>query len=307
MPGDPLFPATRPRLVRQMVVGEGHMLYIEECAAVDGLPLLFLHGGPGSGCSPSQRRLFDPARYRAILVDPRGSGRSRPLGNTRANTTAHLVADLEYLREALGIARWLVFGSSWGSLLALAYAQAYPERVRGLVLRGIFLGSRQEIATYARDAASTADLPGGFPEEDALGPWLAAIMNNNPQQALAAISAWLDHERALMGFAALTEPPDAKQIARVRLQMHYLANDCFLPPDQLLTGVEQIRHLPAVIVHGLADPICPPRIAESLHHAWPEANWWPVADAGHSALSPPIARACIDALNWVAGAEGALP
>jgi pimeloyl-ACP methyl ester carboxylesterase len=196
MPGDPLFPATRPRLVRQMVVGEGHMLYIEECAAVDGLPLLFLHGGPGSGCSPSQRRLFDPARYRAILVDPRGSGRSRPLGNTRANTTAHLVADLEYLREALGIARWLVFGSSWGSLLALAYAQAYPERVRGLVLRGIFLGSRQEIATYARDAASTADLPGGFPEEDALGPWLAAIMNNNPQQALAAISAWLRADRA---------------------------------------------------------------------------------------------------------------
>lgn len=304
MLADPLFPASRPRLVRQMAVGEGHMLYVEECAAVDGLPVVFLHGGPGSGCSPNQRRLFDPARYRAILVDQRGCGRSRPLGNMRDNTTAHLVADLEYLREALGIPRWLVFGGSWGGLLALAYAQTHPERVLGLVLRGIFLGSRQEIAAYARAAALVAGLSSIFDDEDPLAPWLAAVMSNDPQLALPAIRAWLDYERLLMGEPPLGEMPNAGQVAKVRVQMHYLANDCFLMPGQLLAGIEQLRHLPAAIVQGLADPVCPPTVAESLHHAWPEAAWWPVVDGGHAALSPPIARACIDALDWVAAAEG---
>lgn len=280
------------------------MLYIEECAAVDGLPVVFLHGGPGSGCSPNQRRLFDPARYRAILVDQRGCGRSRPLGNTRDNTTAHLVADLEYLREALGISRWLVFGGSWGGLLALAYAQTYPERVLGLVLRGIFLGSRQEIAAYARAAALVSGLPSSFADEDALTPWASAVMSDEPKQALPAIRAWLDYERLLMGEEPIAEPPSAGQIAKVRLQMHYLANDCFLSPGQLLAGIELLRHLPAAIVQGLADPVCPPAVAEILHQAWPEAAWWPVAEGGHGALSPPIARACIDALDWVATAEG---
>ena len=304
MLADPLFPASRPHLVRQMAVGEGHMLYIEECAAVDGLPVVFLHGGPGSGCSPNQRRLFDPARYRAILVDQRGCGRSRPLGNMRDNTTAHLVADLEYLREALGIPRWLVFGGSWGGLLALAYAQTHPERVLGLVLRGIFLGSRQEIAAYARAAALVAGLSSIFDDDDPLAPWLAAVMSEEPQRALPAIRAWLDYERLLMGEPPLGEMPNAGQVAKVRVQMHYLANDCFLMPGQLLAGIEQLRHLPAAIVQGLADPVCPPTVAESLHHVWPEAAWWPVVDGGHGALSPPIARACIDALDWVAAAEG---
>lgn len=303
MLADPLFPASRPRFVRQMVVGEGHMLYIEECAAVDGLPVVFLHGGPGSGCSPNQRRLFDPARYRAILVDQRGCGRSRPLGNTQANTTAHLVADLEYLRQALGISRWLVFGGSWGALLALTYAQAYPQHVLGLVLRGIFLGSRQEINAYALAAAKCAVLPTIIDPENALAPWLAAVMSHEPQIALPAIRAWLDYERRLMGEALLAETPDAGQVAKVRLQMHYLANDCFLQPGQLLAGIELLRHLPAAIVQGLADPVCPPVVAESLHQAWPEATWWPVPGGGHGALTPPIAQACIDALAWVAAAQ----
>ena len=300
---DPLFPICRPRLVRQMAVGEGHIIYIEECAAVDGLPVVFLHGGPGSGCSPNQRRLFDPTRYRAILVDQRGCGRSRPLGNTQANTTAHLIAYLEYLREALSIPRWLVFGGSWGGLLALAYAQAHPERVLGLVLRGIFLGSHQEIDTYARAAAQAAGFSAAAAENDALTPLLAAVMSHEPQQALPAIRAWLDYERLLMDEAPLSEQPDTTQVAKVRLQMHYLANDCFVLPGQLLAGVERLRHLPTVIVQGLADPVCPPKVAESLHHAWPEAAWWPVPNGGHGGLSPPIAQACIDALNWVATAE----
>ena len=222
----------------------------------------------------------------------------------RDNTTAHLVADLEYLREALGISRWLVFGGSWGGLLALAYAQTYPERVLGLVLRGIFLGSRQEITAYARAAALVSGLPSRFAGEDALAPWATAVMSDEPKQALPAIRAWLDYERLLMGEEPIAEPPSAGQIAKVRVQMHYLVNDCFLSPGQLLAGIEQLRHLPAAIVQGLADPVCPPAVAESLHHAWPEAAWWPVAEGGHGALSPPIARACIDALDWVATAEG---
>ena len=150
MAPDPLFPASRPHYARQMAVGDGHLVYVEECAAAHGLPVLFLHGGPGSGCSPAQRRLFDPQRYHAVLFDQRGCGRSQPLGRLEANTTAHLVGDLEYLREALGIARWIVFGAAWGSLLALAYAQAHPESVCGLVLRGIFLGSAEEIGAYVQ-------------------------------------------------------------------------------------------------------------------------------------------------------------
>lgn len=300
---DPLFPASRPRLVRQMVVGEGHMLYIEECAAVDGLPVVFLHGGPGSACSPEQRRLFDPTRFRAILVDQRGSGRSRPLGHTEANTTAHLIDDLEYLREALGISRWLVFGGSWGGLLALAYAQTYPERVLGLVLRGIFLGSRQEIAAYARAAAKAAGLHSELPDHEALSPWLATVMSNDPQLALPAIRAWLNYERQLVGDETVSAMPNAEQVAKVRLQMHYLANDCFLLPGQIMDGVEQLRHLPTAIVQDLGNPANSPEVAENLHLAWPEATWWPVAGGHHGALSPPIARACIDALHWVASAE----
>jgi proline iminopeptidase len=304
MISDPLFPASRPRLVRQMVVGEGHMLYIEECAAVDGLPVVFLHGGPGSGCSPEQRRLFDPSRFRAIIVDLRGSGRSRPLGHTDANTTAHLVADLEYLREALGISRWLVFGGVWGGLLALAYAETYPERVLGLVLHGIFLGSRQEIAAHARAAARAARLPAELTDDHALSPWLATVMSNDPRLALPAIRAWLDYERLLLGEELLTDMPDTGQIAKVRLQMHYLANDCFLSPGQLLAGVEQLRHLPTAIVQSQSDPTCSQQAAESLHRAWPEASWWPVSGGSHGSLSPPVARACIDALHWVAGEGG---
>lgn len=299
---DPLFPASQPRYVRQMAVGDGHMLYVEECAAVDGLPVVFLHGGPGSGCSPNQRRLFDPSRFRAILFDQRGCGRSRPLGNMRANTTAHLVADLEYLREALGIPRWLVFGGSWGSLLALAYAETFPERVLGLVLRGIFLGSRQEIDSYARAAARSSGLALSA-GDDALAIWRARILGSETKQVALASRAWLDYERFLMDEAPLAEAPDAGQIAKVRLQMHYLSNQCFLAPGQLLAGVEQLRDLPAAIVQGLADPVCPPQFAESLHQAWPEAAWMPVADSGHGGLSPSIASACIEALGLVAAAS----
>lgn len=304
---DPLFPDSLPRFARQMSVGEGHVLYVEECAAINGLPVLFLHGGPGSGCSPTQRRLFDPSRFHAVLFDQRGCGRSRPLGSIKDNTTAHLVADLEYLRDALGIPAWIVFGGSWGSLLGLAYAQLFPERVLGLVLRGVFLGSRDEINAYVQGSHGVVPeawdtFSGSIPRterSDLLAAYARRILGEDSEIARLAARAWLDYERALMGEMPLVQMPDAVQMAKARLQMHYLTHDCFLAPGQLLAGVERLRHIPAAIVQGLADPVCPPHIAEKLHRAWPEATWVPVPDAGHGGLSPPVARACINALGWV--------
>lgn len=310
MTGTSLFPAVQPRCARRIAVGEGHYLYVEEVGPPDGLPVLFLHGGPGRGCVPEQRRLFDPSRFRAILIDQRGAGHSLPLGGLEDNTTADLVADLNTVREALGISAWIVFGGSWGSLLALAYAQIYPEQVLGLVLRGIFLGSQAEIAAYARGenpgahsawqsfAAHFRSAAGG----DLLGACVACILGEDRQKAAEASRAWLDYARALCEEPPLTGLPDERELAEARIQMHFLRHNCFLMPGQLLAGVERIRHIPAAIVQGLADPICPPRTADTLHRAWPEATWFPVAQAGHAGLSPPIARACIKALDWVAEA-----
>jgi proline iminopeptidase len=305
---DPLFPVSRPHYARQMAVGDGHMVYVEECAALHGQPVLFLHGGPGSGCSATQRRLFDPQRYHAILFDQRGCGRSRPLGSIEANTTEHLVADLEYLREALGIAEWIVFGGSWGSLLALAYAQEFPESVRGLVLRGIFLGSADEISAYVQGCHGAAPaawqaFANAMPAAehgDLLAAYARRILAYDPAVAGTAARAWLDYERALMGEPPLSEAPDAVLLAKARIQVHYLSHQCFLAPGQLLAGVERLRHIPTAIVQGMADPVCPPQVAERLHRAWPEATWVPVAGAGHGGLSAPIAKACIKALGWVA-------
>lgn len=308
MAPDPLFPISQPRYARQMAVGDGHLVYVEECAADYGLPVLFLHGGPGSGCTQVQRRLFDPQRFHAVLFDQRGCGRSQPLGSLRANTTAHLVTDLEYLREALGIPAWIVFGGSWGSLLALTYAQLYPERVLGLVLRGIFLGSPEEIRAYVQGSNSAIPeawqvfaeaMPAGE-RADLLAAYARRVLSNDPLVATPAAHAWLDYERAQMGEGPLLAPPDAVHLAKARIQLHYLTNHCFLKPGQLLAGVDRLRHIPATIVQGMADPVCPPHIAEQLHRAWPEATWMPVAGAGHGGLSPPIAKACIKALSWVA-------
>ncbi len=308
----PLFPESEPWAVHHLAVGDGHTLHVEECAAVDGLPVVFLHGGPGSGCSPAQRRLFDPARYRVILFDQRGCGRSTPLGATEANTTAHLVADLERLRQYLGIPAWIVFGGSWGSTLGLAYAQTFPERVLGLVLRGIFLGSSDEIRAYVegRSGGSAGSwqsfantVPAGE-SADLLAACARRILAADPTIAVPAVRAWLNYERALMGEAPLNEVPDGARMAKARIQMHYLTQACFLPSDALLAGIDRIRHIPAAIVHGTADPVCPLSTAQELHRRWPEAHWLAVAGAGHAGLSPPIAEACSKALGWVAERVG---
>jgi proline iminopeptidase len=297
---DSLFPETAPVATYRLDVGDGHQLHVEEGGSPDGLPLLFLHGGPGSGCSPKQRRLFDPRRFRSVFVDQRGCGRSTPLGALVGNSTGALVADLERVRQALGIGRWLVCGGSWGSLLGLAYAQAHPQRVLGLLLRGIFLGSREEVQGYARGAGRAARLLPDVQEDnfaaDPLAPWVSRILSADLARSQAAVRDWLDYERALMGEPPLADIPDAAQTAKARLQMHYLANDCFLAPGQLLAGVNRLRHLPAAIVQGLADPVCPPLAAARLRAAWPEAEWVGVVGAGHGALTPLLAAATIAAL-----------
>lgn len=294
---DLLFPACQPRCVRQMVVSDGHILHVEECGPVDGIPVLFLHGGPGSGCNPAQRRLFDPERFRVFMIDQRGAGRSLPRGELEANTTLDLVADLDYVREALGVSGWIVFGGSWGSLLAMVYAQLFPESVGGLVLRGIFLGSREEIEAYADGLGRV--LP-GWTWGNPLAELAHRILGQHSAVTIEATRVWLDYERLLMGEQPLLDLPDATQLAKARIQMHYLTSDCFLLPGQVLAGIDRIRHLPTVIVQGMADPVCPPLAADQLRQAWPEAIWMPIAGAGHGALSPPIAAACIEALDWVA-------
>ena len=304
----PLFAAAEPFREHRLAVGDGHCLYVEECGQPAGVPVLFLHGGPGSGCVPAQRRFFDPQRWRAVLFDQRGCGRSTPLGGLYANTTAHLIADIEHIRERLGIARWIVFGGSWGSLLALAYTRQHAQRVSGLLLRGIFLGTADELQRYVQGSGQVAPeawqrLAAGVPPEeraDLLQAYTRRLLAGDRLVRLSAAHRWLDYERALMGEAPLAGEPDARQLAKCAVQAHYLAQRCFVDAEQLLADCALLRDIPGVIVQGSADPVCPPRSAERLRRAWPEAQWRLVAGGGHGASAPDIAAACVEALHGLA-------
>lgn len=305
---EPLFPEVAPFRNRHLATGDGHVLHVEECGRHDGVPLVFLHGGPGSGCSPAHRRLFDPSRFRAVLFDQRGCGRSTPLASLQNNTTAHLVLDIERIREALGIERWIVFGGSWGSLLAIAYASQYPARVMGLVLRGIFLGSNDELRRYAQGLDNVAPMAwqafaAGVPaaeRNDLLRAYTGRLLDSDP----AAVRHWLDYERALMGEPPLAGAPTTWQLAKTMVQAHYLANGCFSDPAALLASCDGLRHLPAAIVQGSRDLVCPSRTAELLHRALPQAEWVAVPTGGHNALAADMAAACIAALGRVAERAG---
>jgi proline iminopeptidase len=309
---DALFAMTLPFREHRLNVGDGHSLYVEECGHPDGVPVVFLHGGPGSGCSPEQRRFFDPGRFRAILFDQRGCGRSTPLGSLHANTTGHLVADIERIREALGIERWIVFGGSWGSLLALAYARQHPARLCGLVLRGIFLGSPDELQRYAQGADGGAPLAwqsfaAGVPEaerDDLLNAYTRRLLSDQPPIRQTAARQWIDYERALMGEAPLATPPDARQLAKTAVLAHYLAQGCFIDATALLAELADsapFQRIPAVIVQGSDDPVCPPRTAERLHRACPGADWQLIAGGRHAASAPEMAAACLAALHRLSG------
>ena len=308
----PLYPAVEPYNSGWLDVGDGHEIYYEECGNAKGKPCVFVHGGPGGGAGTTARRFFDPSRYRIVLFDQRGCGRSRPHASLEANTTWHLVADMERLRKMLGIERWLVFGGSWGSTLSLVYAQAYPEAVSELILRGIFLLRRREIEWFYQSGAH-ALYPDAWeqylapiPEEerhDLLNAFHRRLTAEDEEIRLAAARAWSVWEastsflRPQKDFIAHLDTP-AAALAMARIECHYFVNGGFLEREnQLLESVDRIRHIPAAIVQGRYDVVCPATTAWELHRAWPEADFQLVQDAGHSAFDGGNAVALVAATD----------
>ncbi|MET0962132.1 MAG: prolyl aminopeptidase [Noviherbaspirillum sp.] len=311
-PPDPLFPPIEPYRSGRLAVDELHTLYWEECGNPDGEAVLFLHGGPGGGLSPRHRRFFNPAHYRIVLFDQRGAGQSTPLGEVRANTTQLLVEDIERLRGMLGIARWLVFGGSWGSTLALAYGQQHPQRCTGFILRGIFLCSQAEIdwfmhgmglffpEAHAAFAAEAGEGQGG----NLLHAYALRLFGEDTAAGRQAARAWSVYE----GQCAFLRPnaealadvaADAVSLGIGRLEAHYFLHAGFLRDGQLLLDIGKIAHLPANIVQGRYDMICPPATAYRLHAAWPGSRLTMVEDAGHAAGEPGTSAALVAATeHW---------
>jgi proline iminopeptidase len=311
-----LYPPTEPFDSGHLDVGSGHEIYYEQIGIADGPAVVFLHGGPGGGGDTNARRFFDPERHRAILFDQRGAGRSRPLASVVDNTTWQLVADIERLREHLKIDRWLVFGGSWGSTLALSYAETHPGVVDGLVLRGIFLLRRKELAWFYQRGASEL-----FPER--WREFIAPIADTDRGDLLAAYhrglnSGQADREQTLArswsvwegATSSLLVDPDREQafaaddfsLALAKIETHYFVNRGFFDSEhQLLDGVDRIRGIPAVIVQGRYDVVCPPVTAFELAERWPEADLRVIPDSGHSAYEPGIAAELIAATNRLTG------
>jgi proline iminopeptidase len=297
-----LYPPIEPFRSGMLDVGDGHEVYWELCGAPDGKPAVFLHGGPGGGCSPAHRRLFDPDRYCLLLFDQRGCGRSTPHACIDANTTWHLVADIEKLRVRLGAERWLVFGGSWGSTLALAYAETHPERVSELVLRGVFTARQEELLWYYQEGASWV-----FPDEwerflepiaaeerhDLIGAYQRRLNGADATARTAAAIAWSRWEGRT---TTLLPNPAADQthtdphfaLAFSRIENHYFMNRCFLEEGQLLRDAGTLAGIPGVIVQGRYDMATPAKTAWELHKAWPQAEFNLVKDAGHAFSEPGI-------------------
>ena len=304
-----LFPEIEPYAAGDLRVSQRHTIHYEECGNPRGKPICFLHGGPGGGIDPVYRRYFDPRVWRIVLHDQRGCGKSKPFSELRENTTWDLVADIEKLREHLGISRWVVFGGSWGSTLSLAYAETHPERVKALVLRGIFLLRRSELLWFYQEGASQL-----FPDawEDYLAPipprerkdmmkaYYARLTSTNKSQRMRAARAWSIWEGStskLFVDQELVKKFGGGKFADAfaRIEAHYFVNKGFLRrDDQLLRDVKKIRKIPGVIVQGRYDVVCPARSAWDLHRAWPEAKFRFVHDAGHSMSEPGIRSALIE-------------
>jgi proline iminopeptidase len=305
---DPFAPLTSELLP----VGDDHEIYVESVGRANGMAAVYLHGGPGSGCQPDHRRLFDPERFHAILFDQRGAGRSRPKGGREANTLPHLIADMEIIREKFGLSRWMVVGGSWGATLALAYAQAHPERVSGIVLRATFLGTPAEL-----EGAFLNALPRFHPglhddflrvlPPDERGSLLQAywrrILDPDPAVHSPAARAWGDTERILsehepgrarleLGSLNSTRPLPSTPF----MEAHYFANDCFMRPNQLMAEASKLAEIPGIIVQGRYDLLCPPATSHALASKWPQAEVRLVEGAGHSLYDPGIRDAVMRAI-----------
>ena len=309
-----LYPEIEPYDSGLLKVTDVHQLYYEQCGNPMGKPVVFLHGGPGAGLIPDYRRFFDPEAYRVVLFEQRGAGRSTPHASLDDNTTWHLVQDVETIREHFGIDQWLVFGGSWGSTLALAYAESHPERVRGLVLRGIFLCRPKEISWFYEDSqGASAIFPDNWeqylrpiPEaerDDMIRAYYRRLTSPDQSVRLEAAKAW-----SIWEASALKLLPDQSMIddfsapdmaiALARIECHYFVNNCFFETDNyLIENVDRIRHIPGWIVHGRYDVICPVMNAWDLHRAWPEATLRIIPDAGHAATEPGIVDALITATD----------
>jgi proline iminopeptidase len=317
MPLRELFPPIEPYAKGMLKVDDLHTLYWEECGNPDGLPVVFLHGGPGAGSLPVHRRFFDPAVWRIVIFDQRGAGRSTPLGEMQRNTTDLLITDIETLRHTRRIDRWFVLGGSWGSTLALAYAEKHPERCFGLVLRGICLLRQSEIDWFLYGLRNV------FPEvwsrfagfiaptlrHDLLGAYLNIFSGPDDALKREAVRLWLQYETTC---STLLPAPETMQqtiendqrSAMPILEAHYFKNNLFTPEDKLLKDVGRIRRIPAVIIQGRYDMVCPIVTADELHRHWPEAEYRVIPNAGHSALEPGIRSALIEAMEKFKGIAG---
>lgn len=310
-----LYPALEPYQVQRLKVSGLHELHLEESGNPAGKPVIFLHGGPGGGTSPKHRRYFDPERYRIILFDQRGCGQSTPYAEVRENGTWDLVADMERIREHLGVDRWMVFGGSWGATLGLAYAEAHPERVTELILRGIFLLRQREVDWLYQEGASRIFPDAWEPYRDAIpagerGDFLQAyakrLLSDDPAVNLPAAKAWSIWEGAT---SKLIPDPDfiasygdeATTLAFARIECQYFLNKGWMDEAQLLRDAPRLKGIPGAIVQGRYDMVCPIESAWALSKAWPEADLVIVPDAGHSAYEPGISRALVAATDRFAG------
>jgi proline iminopeptidase len=303
-----LYPEIEPYDSFMLDVGDGHVVYVEQSGNPDGKPVVFLHGGPGGASSPRHRQLFDPDAYRIVVFDQRGCGRSTPSASVDHNTTWHLVDDIERIRERLDIERWMVFGGSWGSTLALAYAQNHPGRVTGLVLRGIFLLRRAELDFFYQHGTSflypdaweeyVAPIPPGE-RHDLIAAHHRRLFGEDDDARLVSARAWAGWERATAMLVPADQPEtDAEMLALARIENHYFTNGGFFEDEaQLLDDVDIIRHIPAVIVQGRYDCVCPMRTAWDLHRAWPEAELIICDRAGHSAFDPELTAELVEACD----------
>jgi proline iminopeptidase len=313
---DPFAPLTS----EQFPVGDGHELYVESVGREGGIPAVYLHGGPGSGCQPDHRRLFDPERFHAVLFDQRGCGRSRPKSSRAHNTTAHLIADMEAIRHKFGFERWLVTGGSWGATLALAYAQAHPDRVSGIVLRATFLGTYEEI-----EAGFCQRLPCFYPGlyqdflsllpeaecDRPLDAYWRRILSDDAAVHGPAARAWHDTERILSEHAPTRSRLDLAAVksggalpATPFMEAHYFVNDCFMRPNQLLEETDKLKGIPGIIVQGRYDLLCPPSTSQALAARWAEGEVRVVEGAGHTLYDPGVRNAVMKAIADVASKVG---
>jgi proline iminopeptidase len=309
----PLYPEIKPYSRHRLAVDHLHELYVDESGTLDGIPVVFVHDGPGSGCEFDSRCFFSPEKYRIVLFDQRGAGRSTPHGELRENNTSKLIMDMEKIRELLGIERWVVFGGGWGAALSLAYAEMFPDRVLGLILRGVSLGRRQDREWFLNGARRFfpdhwEDLVHPIPEAergDLVEAFYQRMTGDDELARMGAAKAWsmweahcstLHPNQRLLSHFSNTH----RAIARCRLGTHYFRHDCFLDNDQLLRDIDKIREIPGIIVHGRFDTVSPIENAYALHRAWHHSQLYIVREACHSATEPPIIDALVRATRDMA-------